>query len=369
MKRYEKFVLEAEKGITFEVSEGTSGELIIKSRHILPNNARIEFPIVSAEQLIIRDMSIAPNNLSSEFPTVSAGEYAEVLSVYTDKNGNKAIVPPEWTVSGVPKENIIWGKDKGLVIYHIPKEKVSGINWQNSGEVETLMRTYDQFVWTPVGLLTANAMFDGIHFNEKFGIMNYLNDWTLVREYNKTLVSELLLQKKSVDKYEGYYSSRYNISKDEETGKPRSVYGADPWTRLNYFSAEKVVSTMVESKTVTTHLMYEAEYDTRDKWAIESGTVTIEEIVNDSTKFGNYANNKNYPYKIVRTGEDGCINNIYGFAGNVVEWIKKSKKSSSPFVRGGCFVDEGDKCPVAKCDYTVFPFYSLTGFRSALYIK
>ena len=28
MKRYEKFVLEAEKGITFEVSEGTSGELI-----------------------------------------------------------------------------------------------------------------------------------------------------------------------------------------------------------------------------------------------------------------------------------------------------------------------------------------------------
>lgn len=31
MKRYEKFVLEAEKGITFEVSEGTSGELIIRA--------------------------------------------------------------------------------------------------------------------------------------------------------------------------------------------------------------------------------------------------------------------------------------------------------------------------------------------------
>ncbi len=30
MKRYEKFVLEAEKDITFEVSEGTSGELIIR---------------------------------------------------------------------------------------------------------------------------------------------------------------------------------------------------------------------------------------------------------------------------------------------------------------------------------------------------
>ena len=34
MKRYEKFVLEAEKGITFEVSEGISGELIIRARNI-----------------------------------------------------------------------------------------------------------------------------------------------------------------------------------------------------------------------------------------------------------------------------------------------------------------------------------------------
>ena len=31
MKRYEKFVLEAERGITVEVSEGTSGELIIRA--------------------------------------------------------------------------------------------------------------------------------------------------------------------------------------------------------------------------------------------------------------------------------------------------------------------------------------------------
>lgn len=39
MKRYEKFVLEAEKGITFEVSEGTSGELIIRALNIATANA------------------------------------------------------------------------------------------------------------------------------------------------------------------------------------------------------------------------------------------------------------------------------------------------------------------------------------------
>ena len=38
MKRYEKFVLEAENGITFEVSEGTSGELIIRALNIATSN-------------------------------------------------------------------------------------------------------------------------------------------------------------------------------------------------------------------------------------------------------------------------------------------------------------------------------------------
>lgn len=38
MKRYEKFVLEAGKGITFEVSEGTSGELIIRALNIATAN-------------------------------------------------------------------------------------------------------------------------------------------------------------------------------------------------------------------------------------------------------------------------------------------------------------------------------------------
>lgn len=35
MKRYEKFMFEAEKGITFEVSEGANGELIIRAHNIV----------------------------------------------------------------------------------------------------------------------------------------------------------------------------------------------------------------------------------------------------------------------------------------------------------------------------------------------
>lgn len=42
MKRYEKIVLEAEKGITFEISEGTSGELIIRALNIATANVYSE---------------------------------------------------------------------------------------------------------------------------------------------------------------------------------------------------------------------------------------------------------------------------------------------------------------------------------------
>lgn len=344
--RYNKFVFETEEGITFDISEGTSGELIIRA------------------------LNIVSNNVYSELPTVSAGEYAEVLSVYTDNNGNKAVVPQGWTVSGVPKENIIWGKDEGLVIYHIPKEKVSGINWQNPDEVETLMRTYDQFVWTPVGLLTANGTLDGIHFNEKFGRMNYQNNTFSESEYHEPLVGELLFQKESVDKYDGYYSSRYDISKDEDTGKPRSVKGAKPWTNINFPTAKEVASTMVQSKTVTSHLMYGAEYDTREKWVIESGTVTAKEIAEDSTELGNYYNNKNYPSRIVKTGEDGCINNIYGFAGNLDEWTQEQNNNSYRVIRGGGCSNLGDYYPADYRGYDCPNNKSCsTGIRATLYIK
>ena len=342
MKRYEKIVFEAEKGITFNFSKGTNGELIIK----------------------------AQNDVYSILPTVSAGEYAEFLSVYTDNDGNKAIVPQGWTVSGVAKENIIWGKDNGLVIYHIPEAKVSVINWKNPHEVETLKRTYDQFVWTPVELRTANATLDGIHFNEKFGRMNYQNDEFSESEYHEPLVSDFFFQKKSIDKYGGYYSSRYDISKDEKTEKPRSVKGVYPWSSLSFLSAKEIASTMVKSKTVTSHLMYGAEYDTRSKWVIESGTVTIDEIVKDSTKLGNYVNNENYQNRIVKTGEDGCINNIYGFSGNVTEWTQEQKGSLLSVFRGGNHYSIGYTCP-ASCRHSNYPISNInpTGFRVTLYIE
>lgn len=381
MKRYEEFVLTADKGITFEVSKEISGKLIIRARKI------------------VSDI------VYSELPTVLAGEYANVLSVYTDKDGHKAVVPHGWTVSGVPNENIIWGKNKGLVIYNIPKSKVNGIDWQNSDVIETLMCTYDQYVWTPVGLLEANGTLDGIHFNEKFGRMNYKDiNFSYKRDY-EPLIGELLLQKESVDKYDGYYSSRYNISKDEKTGKPRSVKGAYPWTHINFPTAKKVASSSIleGGYRMATHLMYGAEYDTREEWALETGTITYRELAGDSTKFGHYCDDFDdsfyeiedemslnlkivpvnstelsdsrsntdvlFPWdKIVKTGEDGCINNIYGFAGNVSEWTQERTSDLRYTVRGGRYNYNYNSVDL-HCESNPKRRNKGIGFRTTLYIE
>lgn len=346
MKRYEKFVLEAEKGITFEVSDGTDGELVIRALNIVSNNVYLELP------------------------TVSAGEYAEVLSVYTDNDGNKAVVPQGWTVSGVPSENVIWGKDMGLVIYYIPKEKVSGIDWKNKYEVNRLMQTYDQLVWKPVNMLSATSTLDGIHFNEKFGRMNYRNEEFSESEYNEPLVGELTAQKESIDTYGGCYITRYKVSIDKKTGEPRSIKGEYPWTGLDFPTAKNVAATIAKSENLISHLTYGAEYDTRIKWAIETGTVTKKEIAEDSTRLGNYYNNNNYPKKIVRTGNDGCVNNIYGFAGNVDEWTQEQNGHSYRVIRdGNCNLDRLNY--PAACRFCSNPNYHYlsTGFRATFYIK
>lgn len=344
--RYNKFVFEAEE---VDVSEGTSGELINK------------------------DLNIVSNNVYSELPTVSAGEYAEVLSVYTDNDGNQAVVPSGWTVSGVSKENTIWGKDVSVVIYCIPKEKVYDIDWTNPDEVETLQRTYDQLIWTPANLLEANGTLDGVSFTEKFGRRNFRNVEFSESEFHEPVTGELALQKESVDKYGGYYSTRYDISQDEETGKPRSIKGADPWTNIDYPTMHEIGSIIFKSETITSsHLMYGAEYDTREEWVIETKAKTLDEIAKNSTKWGNYWNTNGAPKKVVKTGsrEEWCANNIYDFAGNVDEWTQERNGSSYRVIRGGYFLKGGDSYPAdyRDVDYPNDEF-DLTGFRATIYIK
>ena len=360
--RHKKIVLEAEEGITFEVSEA-GDTLVITAKSIVQNVVQNTEPNIIAR-------TVATDNICDKLPTVSAGQYAEELSIYTDKGGNKAVVLPGWTVSGIQKENTIWGKDMSLVIYRIPKE-VGSIDWADHHNVVRLQKTYSQLVWVPVEHLTPNGTLEGEKYSKKFGRRNYRNNKFSSDNFNEPLEGGLLKQRESISKYGGFYISRYDISMSPEKA-PQSVKGCMPWVNINFHEALNVAATFECSDVVQSQLTYGAENDSLLQWLIESGCKTLKEIVDDSTSWGNHWNTNGAPRKVVETGshEDWSANNVYDVAGNIDEWTQERYGSSLRVLRGGFCSVNGDYCPVACRDlFNPGDDYVCTGFRLTVYVR
>ncbi len=301
---------------------------------------------------------------------VSAGQYAKELSVYEDKDGNRAVIPAGWTVSGVRKENTIWGKGVSLVIYQIP---LGGrvVNWKDPYEVEKAQKTYSQFVWVPVKFLDSNGTIDGEHFSEKFGRRNYRNNEFSDGEFYEPLKGELLEQYESVNKYGGFYISRYNISKSSK-GEPQSVRGIMPWNSICFNDAKIVASAFENNEMVKSHLPFGAEYDSVLEWFIKSEAKTLKEISEDSNEWGNHSNTKTIPKRIVETGscENWCVNNLYDFAGNVDELTQEIMERCCRVIRGGNYAYSGEIYPAAYRNYDHYTVDDChDGFHIVLYIK
>ena len=291
------------------------------------------------------------------------------FDISKDKNGNLVI-----KIINTDRTNVY---SKNYVNPPIPNgyKHICG-EWNNGFTIERCSDE-SQFVWIPVGSLDSNGTIDGYTFDEKFGRRNYHDFEFSERYYHEVLTDELSLQLESVIKYGGFYISRYNISKNKETGKPQSVKGAMPWVDINFDDANKIASTFENNEAVKSHLTFGAEYDSILEWFIKTHARTQREIVNDSSEWGRYRNSDPFcALKRVETGssEDWCTNNIYDFAGNVSEWTQEKYRGCSyPVTRdGNCYLD-GWAYPVSYRDaYRAEPSKAkdeYTGFRIVLYIK
>lgn len=298
MKRYKKFVFMAEDGITFDVSNGIRGEVIIK-----------------AVKLKKKAEGFSENYMNPPIPDGYKHLYGE---------------------------------------------------WNNGFVIE---RSSDksQFVWIPVGSLKPNGTIDGKKFSKKFGRRNF-NDISEFEKYQDLLNEEFSLQIKSVEKYGGFYISRYNISQNDKDGKPQSIMGKKPMVYVDFYYAKNFATLMETNYAVRSHLIFGAEYDSVLEWFLESGIKTENEIGNDSSEWGNCNNNR----KLEETGSRNkwCANNIYDFAGNVEEWTQEyneEKDDEGFIVRGG----EGEykySVSVRKCKYLKDSSYNV-GFRVGLYVR
>ena len=86
--------------------------------------------------------------------TIQPGEKADTTTEYEDTNGDKAVIPGDFTVSGLPEESTI---EDGLVIYLIPDGET--VDWEDPTEVANAQKTYDQFVWIPISHEQINNMY------------------------------------------------------------------------------------------------------------------------------------------------------------------------------------------------------------------
>ena len=86
--------------------------------------------------------------------TMQPGDKAEETEEYEDTNGDIAVIPGGFTVSGLPEESTI---EDGLVIYLIPEGET--VDWTNPTSVANAQKTYDQFVWIPISHEQINNMY------------------------------------------------------------------------------------------------------------------------------------------------------------------------------------------------------------------
>lgn len=224
------------------------------------------------------------------------------------------------------------------------------------------------FTWIPVDYLYDTGTLDGKKFVEKFGRRNFYNSDFSESGYHEEVNKEFI---KSVKKHGGCYISSCHASK--ENGKLVFKKGNMPWVNINYYDAEKAAASYAkDSKDVVSIITNGAVFDSMLSWIVKAEAKTLDEVVKDSTSWGNYWNSPNSPHKVMPTGsnEKWCACNIYDIAGNVDEWTSEEYVNSRRVLRGGYYLFSGNIWPAAFRNFHNPYFYCIsTSFRAVLYLK
>lgn len=226
-----------------------------------------------------------------------------------------------------------------------------------------------EFVWVPVGFLKPNGSLDSKNFNQKFGRRIFKERNFSKKGYYEQVDYDLV---QSVKKYGGFYFARYQAS--EENGKLVFKKGNNPWVDVTYFEAATVSADYAKSsKDVRSCLTTGAAFDSVISWILKSGAKTEEEVIKDSTSWGNYPKTLDEVREkwMMPTGskKKWSVLRICDLAGNGDEWTSE-KKGYSYLLRGGSYSDEREASYVTKRDSDAPDDCGTdTTFRAILYLK
>ena len=358
----------------------------------------------------------------------------EYMHVETDASGDSVPVPNGFVGSSATGENEI---DTGFVIYE-GEEEVTDSN------VQTAQTSRNQYVWVPVEDVSrfygtdANGKRWGKLYNFTTGTNSsstfdevtgtYANNWSetngvmrisstssyrepdvvigsgstvydmdsrlrtlglgaeTTHEFLMQLEKEFSKMIDSVEKYGGFYIGRYetgNLNQDVAVvQKGNTNISNQTW----YTMYNKCKTLSGENNNIETSMIWGNQFDRTLMWLIESGEKTKEEVISDSTSWGNYYNatftymnssgstatkNQNSNTRIpTGSTEYTKANNIYDLAGNVHDWTMEAYSSVSRVRRGGYYSNIGDSYPASsRSGSGPASSSSYLGCRVSLYIK
>ena len=211
---------------------------------------------------------------------------------------------------------------------------------------------------------------------------------TALKVMAENLVQDYSDMIESITKYKGFYIGRYELSTKTENGVKVGIEQKDKisQTETNWYNLYKYSKNIAGSENMQTRMVWGCQWDVTCKWLINSGAKTEEEVLTNSSSWGNYSdyNTKNNytegneKYEAgagekQKTGssENWKANNIYDLAGNCREWTQDAYSTYGRASRGGYYDGDGSNLPASDRGIGLpdgSSGYDLAS-RASLYIK
>ena len=331
----------------------------------------------SNQKFLVTNVKIGKATRSSKYVLYyslpkMAGKRVTENTEYIDNNGDTAIIPKGFTISGIDGEQTI---SKGLVIYLVPEDTTVG-NWKadtDSNGINDVKEQYDQFVWIPVS--NANNMFMCQAKTARTMCNFKIEGNEVICQTHKT--ADATKSKKMAGRLyatstgENFNSSLTTQTYNANSGlrEPAIVTGNSTGTGTSYDGSS------TDNSIGLTLATLQEEYNSAVKKVIQSGgfwvgryetsgidssndDTAVSIVAGKGTSDGinkrnwyrmykqqqNYANNASETtpkrdYSAVKTGNvpTDCYKNIYDLCGNLSEWTTEAYSTTDRVHRGAYF--------------------------------
>ncbi len=297
---------------------------------------------------------------------------------YYETNTEVQIGGKELTIPGGASLSKIEGEyedvEQGIVIY-ITNKQITDEEWQ---DVETMQKTYDQFVWVPVtGDYKRNTDYENTNVSAAAytdtgylpeGIQPTIPEGTTdeeeIGEINENAEREAIVGE---GKAGGFYISRYEAGKETTTNKLISRKGATVWNSIPQADCKTEAKKFINNENVKSALCSGIQWDMTMEFVNgkQDGSSDTDKTYNvTQSKESRHTGSK------APSGQNVAdrVCNIFDLEGNCYEYVaeKDSYYGYNPFVlRGGSYDGSNSASYRNNNNGTA---YSNDSFRFTLYV-